>query len=156
MVRESGSAERREETMAREKRRTAVAAIRLGCRASIIALLLGFAASCGGGPTKPTQVATFDGVFPELGSVNYFAFDAFPGAQGDVRFSLNWSVPAQGTSPVAGMTLWNIGIPDRVVAASPRTATPPVALTGEGNYLAVSCDNCRGRAPVPFTLTVEY
>ena len=127
------------------------------CRAAVFATLIGFATSCGGGgDAGPTAVKTFNGVFPGVGSAEFSNFDAFPGAQGDVVFNLTWTVPAQGKVPVAGMTLFILGIPDRVSASSPRSATPPVTLTGSGSYLAVQCYNCSGLAPVPFTLTVSY
>jgi len=112
-------------------------------------VLLAAAIGCGGG-TGPTKTETHTGTFGVIHSV-YF-LDTFEGA---VDASLTWTVPTEGTPPIADLRIIVAGIPDRTTASSPRSDTPPVTLHGSGSHIIVSCSNCDVAAPpVPFTLTV--
>jgi hypothetical protein len=107
--------------------------------------------------TGPTKTEVFTGVFRCFGgadsSTGYSSF--FLASGGDAEASLTWTVPAAGTRPIADLSFWGFGIPDRLLAQSAASATPPVTLRGSGSYLEVGCSNCRDIAPIPFTLTVK-
>jgi hypothetical protein len=125
------------------------------------------AVACGGSSTGPTKTEIFTGVFTEFGGVNsstgYLNFELTNGHDADA--TLTWTVPAGGTRPIADLSFWTLGIPDRLQVRSAPSMTPPVTLRGSGSYVAVGCSNCKGMlterqggttgiAPVPFTLTV--
>ena len=104
-------------------------------------------AACGGGNAGPTTTETFTGVFYEYGyEASFFPARHFSEA------SLTWTVP-QGPLPVAELSFWTLGIPDRLREMT-SSVTPPITLTGSGSYVSVRCFSCTGIPPVPFTLTV--
>jgi hypothetical protein len=132
------------------------------------AVVLFAAVACGGCSTGPTTTEIFTGVFTEFGGVNsstgYLNFELQNGH--DANVTLAWTVPVEGTRPIADLSFWTLGIPDRQLSRSAAFATPPVTLRGSGSYVSVGCANCMGMrterqggataaAPIPFTLTVE-
>jgi hypothetical protein len=117
-------------------------------RSHVLPLAVLFAmVACGGG--GPTKTETFTGAFMESG-VDRFSLANF---DGDVDATLTWTVPAQETHPIAELALYVFGIPDRLQAIR-EGSTPPITLRGSGTYVRVTCTNCRGIAPIPFTLTI--
>ena len=115
-----------------------------------LTVLLAAVVACGGGGGGPTKTETFTGEFGVIHSVyNLGSFE------GDVDATLTWTVPAQGTQPIADLKIIIAGFPDRVQASSAPSATPPITLRGSGSHIEVSCSNCNAvTPPVPFTLTV--
>ena len=115
---------------------------------SLSVLLLAIACDSGSGPTK-TEV--FSGVFRFGG--DRFEIISF---HGTVEASLTWTVPTEGTHPVARLSFWNPGLPgDTLLSESAPSATPPVIFSGSGFYIWVEhLPDQQGIAPIPYALTV--
>lgn len=117
-----------------------------------LSVLFGAAVACGGGDAGPTRTETY------TGTLGVFKEILLGGFSGDVDATLTWTVPAQGTHPMARLSFAIVSLSSgSVQARSAPSATPPITLRGGSgsSHVLVDCLNCgEVIARVPYTLTL--
>jgi hypothetical protein len=114
-----------------------------------LAWLLILLAQVACGVTDASKTETHTGLLQEAGGGASFLLPIGK----PVEARLTWTVPAEGTRPIAQLRLETLGVGDTITESAPSD-TPPIVFSGTGDFIIVACLNCQGLAPIPFTLTV--